>query len=111
MKVKIGSAAGWMALGAISEKNIKNKNFVLNTNTVSEMYMWSCNGYTWDHGKSSTSCGKSFSDGQTITTVISGKKLKFSNSNGESFEVQMESAKYKLGILLYYTNSWVELVK
>jgi hypothetical protein len=46
-KVKIGTTSGWMGLGAISESNIKSKQFLLNTGNIQGFYIWSCNGYLW----------------------------------------------------------------
>jgi hypothetical protein len=66
-----------------------------------------------EHGKTSATSGsQQYTDGNIIEVSISGKKLKFENkSTKHKFEVVMENKKYKLAILLYYTNSYVELTK
>jgi len=116
MKLKIGNTGSWLGFGAIQASNIKNNTYVMNTNTVNGFYMYTCNGYTWEHGKGPQSNGKNYVQGDEFKVTMKGKKLiieklikKKVDKNG-SFEILMDSDKNKLGLLFYYTNSFIEVI-
>jgi len=75
MKLKVGNTGSWSGFGAISDQNIKNAMYVMNTSTVNGFYMYTCNGYTWENGKGPISNGKTFAQGDEFKVTIKGKKL------------------------------------